>query len=181
MNEAYSCNATAECQWEEFKADPLFTKEFCHPVKTAGTEMTSSDWEMCLQGQGQADCVAPCVWNNGVDLIPDHEYCAPAMMTNEVSTIMNCVQANQSDCSGQCKWRKGKDVASNVDFEQDKDLFTVNFCHPAQEAFVQDLDKCIAMDTQQVCEASQCIWSTGKEVAPETDFCAPAKATMEYG
>lgn len=64
---------------------------------TAGTEMTSADWSMCL-GKEAAECAAPCAYNLGMDLTPpEKEYCAPLYLTDNVDFIMSCVSANNSD------------------------------------------------------------------------------------
>jgi hypothetical protein len=46
MKDAGSCKATAECLWEDFssKPMPLFTKEFCHPIKNADDKINSDAW-----------------------------------------------------------------------------------------------------------------------------------------
>jgi len=102
MQDPYSCNATAECSWEEFRNEPLFTKPFCHPPK--GTNMTESDWNTCLWND-ESECYntgGQCIWSNAVELIPDHEFCAPRDMTKNVSTIMYCVGADKMNCNDKC-------------------------------------------------------------------------------
>jgi hypothetical protein len=108
----------ASCVWEEFAPvlKPLFTEEYCHPVSyttTGGVKgILAADWTLCLNMPAGA-CSAPCVYNNGVDLIPDTDYCAPFFMTKNVTEIQECLNADQAVCSGQCLWRKAKVVATN--------------------------------------------------------------------
>ena len=138
MKDAGSCSATAECSWEFSKPPALFTKEFCHPVKVAGTNMTKDSWTQCVSKTNAAECTqvaSQCAWNNGADLVPDHDYCAPADMTQDVDLIDRCVETKDpSVCIDQCKWRKGKTVADNTALTTGADLFGANFCHPPTTA-----------------------------------------------
>jgi hypothetical protein len=61
---------------------PLFTKEFCHPVKV-DKATAEGDFAACLQ-KSATECTGNCVWSNGKALIPDHDFCAPAFMTDDV-------------------------------------------------------------------------------------------------
>ena len=79
-------------------------------------------------------CAAPCVYNNGVDLIPDTDFCAPTFMDKNISLISECLNAEQTQCSGQCTWRKAKVVATNDVFLADSDTLTSNWCHPPTTA-----------------------------------------------
>jgi hypothetical protein len=132
-----ACPST--CQWEEYAPimKPLFTEEFCHPASAPSNggvkQIPAADWEMCLNMPTGA-CAAPCVYNNGVDLIPDTDFCAPTFMDKNVSLISECVNADQAKCSGQCTWRKAKVVASNDVFLPGSDVLTSNWCHPPTTA-----------------------------------------------
>jgi hypothetical protein len=97
--------------------------------------MLPADWSMCLGKKQEQECnsnVNVCIWNNGADLIPDHDYCAPRFMTEDVGLIDKCVENKDSaTCKDQCQWRRGKIVVENMDnVSYDKPLFTQNFCHP---------------------------------------------------
>jgi hypothetical protein len=74
-----------------------------------------------------------CLFTNGVELIPDHEYCAPKNITQNVTAIVDCQKADKDQCgrSYLCAWRKGKSVLNNTQLVQDSFLFESNFCHPA--------------------------------------------------
>jgi hypothetical protein len=77
---------------------PLFTQEFCHPVKVAGSNLADGEWEQCLSKADSQECdsnVNVCIWNNGADLIPENEYCAPYYMTPNVTLIKECINAEK--------------------------------------------------------------------------------------
>ena len=133
--------------------------------------------------KSSADCpTAECVFNNGVEMIPDHPFCAPAFMTDAITTIQRCIKSDKTTCTyeNECKWRKGNDVAANLVFTPDAKLFEANMCHPPMEGMGKDGKKCFANNNQQACEQEQCIWSTLKELTPEKDFCAPAMVTQDF-
>ena len=124
-------------------------------------QIPAAEWEACLNMEAGA-CAAPCVFNNGVDLIPDTDYCAPYYMEKNVTLIEECLNAEQTVCSGQCKWRKAKVVASNDDFKTGSDLFASNFCHPpTTHDWETAAPKCLTQLTKATCDSSQCVWSTG--------------------
>ena len=108
----------------------LFTEEFCHPAKM-NKETTEADLTQCI-GKSSTECPAPCVFNNGAELIPENTFCAPSDMTTDTSIIMKCLSADgEATCTGACRIRKGKVVKANdVDFKEGSDLFASNFCHP---------------------------------------------------
>jgi hypothetical protein len=80
--------------------------------------MLPADWSMCLGKKQEQECnsnVNVCVWNNGADLIPDHDYCAPRFMTEDVGLIDKCVETKDpATCKDKCQWRRGKRVAQNL-------------------------------------------------------------------
>jgi hypothetical protein len=122
-------------------------------------------------------------------------YCAPFYVTTNVSTIMECVGAQDeqscmpngySQTSGPptCLWRKGIVRAENTVVDpNNKALFETNFCHPIKGAnFEYDYARCIAFQNEQSCEQSECSWSTLQEFTPssveismmnDTDMCLP--------
>jgi hypothetical protein len=114
-----SCSQHGQmCLWELTNpAKPLFTEEFCHPGEIKKTVTTVGILDKCI-GKSSTECAAPCVFNNGADLIPDHDYCAPKEMTKDTAIIMQCTDADSigSCVEPNCQWRKGKVVASNDDF-----------------------------------------------------------------
>ena len=124
-----SCPST--CNWEEFVPVkvPAFTRDFCHPVGDVKT-FPSSAWESCLN-QPAGTCAAPCVLNNGIDLISKtSDFCAPHYETKNVTHIQECVNADAAACVGECKWYKAPVVADNQQFKVGSDVFASNFCHP---------------------------------------------------
>jgi len=132
---------TTTCNFECPPPPPaLFSEEFCHPIQTAGIKTTKAQWAECVVKTNSAECmtvsvsgVLQCAWNNGADLVPDHDYCAPKDLTQDVDLIDRCVETiTSTTCVDQCKWRKGKVVATNVDLvaATGMELFTSNFCHP---------------------------------------------------
>jgi hypothetical protein len=49
---------------------PMFlTKDFCHPIRTAGTDLTPADWQQCIN-KDASECYGNCVYNLGMDLTP---------------------------------------------------------------------------------------------------------------
>jgi len=85
---------------------------------------------MCLSASSETECVAPCVYDNGADLIPENAFCAPRNMTRDIYVINQCMSADKTTCVGDCKWRKGKEVANNTALISGADIFESNFCHP---------------------------------------------------
>ena len=98
QDSATTCPAT--CQWVHGNkpaapVDPvvnptkpidipaLFNKEFCHPSEVKAPIAT---WTMCEQKQLATDCSLQkeCNWSEGKELIPDHDFCAPADITLDV-------------------------------------------------------------------------------------------------
>jgi hypothetical protein len=108
MKDAGSCKATAECLWEDFssKPMPLFTKEFCHPIKNADDKINNDAWAQCISKTGKDECnsnVNVCAWSNAADLIPDHDFCAPRDMTKDTGLINKCVDTKDAAaCVDQC-------------------------------------------------------------------------------
>jgi hypothetical protein len=82
--------APAMCFWKIAAVPsgetPLFTKEFCHPAEINPTAV--EDFAKCLI---MSPCGGYCVLSNGKALIPDKDFCAPAMMTDDVQTIASCI------------------------------------------------------------------------------------------
>lgn len=75
------------CIWElTNQKAPLFTEEFCHPVEIKKTA-TAASLDECI-GKSLNECASPCVFSNGADLIPEHDFCAPKEMTKDTSIIM---------------------------------------------------------------------------------------------
>jgi hypothetical protein len=115
---------------------------------------------MCLGKKEAQECnsnVNVCVWNNGADLIPENDFCAPRDMTEDVALIDKCVETKDAaTCVDQCKWRKGKNVKpSQPDFVSGADLFGANFCHPpTDEGWKEQLPGCMKLHYQLACEES---------------------------
>lgn len=132
------------------------------------------------------------MWSNGKGLIPYHDFCAPADLTDDTTIITSCIERNnQSSCSiiPECKWRRGKqapiDVPSGEAFNNQTDLngrfFSKRFCHPySTNVWGDNVESCMAMYGMNSCEAlSNCTWSTARELVPPHDFCAPANMTTD--
>jgi hypothetical protein len=89
---------------------------------------------------------AQCLWSDGKLLIPDHDFCAPADLTDDVSVMFGCVKSDEANCNGQCMWRRGKQPASelptteptNTAADMTGRLFTKNFCYPASTEIWND-------------------------------------------
>jgi hypothetical protein len=134
--ELATCALHSMCKWEDFTNQgppPLFTEEFCHPTEFKKGVTTASILSECI-GKKATECPTFCVFSNGAELIPDHPFCAPRVMVDDVKAIEFCTNADENSCKDTtkgCEWRKGKIVKANdVDFKEGSDLFASNFCHP---------------------------------------------------
>ena len=101
--------AAPMCNWNSVapKEAPLFTKEFCHPIKKADQKLEDAEWGTCLKQDNKDDCLNSnanvCAWNSGIDLIPDHDFCAPQFMIGDETQIKDCIKADTgATCVGQC-------------------------------------------------------------------------------
>ena len=185
------CNNNQECQWGVVKGEdvpttdpatpvkptdpstpagetPLFTKEFCHP-REIDAGKAEQEFAECLPNP-KDNCNGSCVWSNGIDLIPDSDFCAPIMMTDDIQTIVMCVSADESSCADPCKWRKGKQAPvvdpstptqPQVGRCQHKTApisGTTDICKP-----VTTKDACYNKDLQGACE-----WTYAPVVDPAT-------------
>jgi hypothetical protein len=97
---------------------PLFSKEFCHPVKISDVEATAQDeFAQCFNNP-KDNCNVNCKWSDGTELIPKNDFCAPADLTDDFKQIVKCVNAlGETTCAPPCKWRRGKQPAANVPTE----------------------------------------------------------------
>jgi len=91
IKELHTCDNTATCSWVNVPSRPtpsnetaLFTKEFCHPADFK--DATVADYGMCLSKSDSTICelAIKCKWSNGTAMIPDHDFCAPADITDDV-------------------------------------------------------------------------------------------------
>lgn len=86
------------CMWIEANSivGPVNTPEFlevdfCHPVLAAGTEPPVTEWDRCLAFKDGGSCSnSQCAWDKGIDLIPDHDYCAPENVNVDGAKVMQC-------------------------------------------------------------------------------------------
>lgn len=204
IREAKSCDAVPECEWVNVPTKPtipsvpvpsgetpLFTKEFCHPV--AFTDATiKGDFEQCISKTSATECNGGnCMWSNGKGMIPDHDFCAPADLTDDLNVIQQCVASkDEATCAAPCKWRRGKQAASeipkgddtNVDVDLSGPFFSKRFCHPVStEDWEKNVDMCIKNKVANTCPSGVCVWSSAKELIPPQDFCAPAEMTIDAG
>jgi hypothetical protein len=102
-------------------------------------------------------------------------------MTDNADLIDKCVETkDRSTCVDKCQWRRGKEVKDNKDLILGGDLFGSNFCHPpTTDDWDNQASKCITLKTQDDCRKAQCLWSTGKSLVPDHDFCAVARITQD--
>ena len=173
------------CQWVNVANLPKIYKDFflatdfCHPIMTPGTEPPATEWERCLAIKDGGSCSnSQCAWNKGIELIPDHDYCAPTSVDVDAATVGQCVTTTDpSQCHGDCTWRRGKTVAFNNEFSTSTaEPFMSNFCHPPSTAdWDNQAPACLPMMTADNCTSLPgCMWSTGRQlVSPQqTEFCA---------
>jgi hypothetical protein len=104
------------CQWRHGKNNstdtepetvPMFSTDFCHPVTVTGNT-TESEWNVCFNQATPSDCTMEpgCNWSTGKELIPDHPFCAPADLTDDLTTIKGCIGVQMDyDCVAPCQWR----------------------------------------------------------------------------
>jgi len=137
----------AGCQWRHGKdatnptvpsgpEQPLFTADFCHPMKvdkdtpeTMWSACLAADVGTCATTMVSSTGIPSCVYSNGKDLIPDHDFCAPMDLTNDVQLIQTCVKADSATtCGTGCQWRHGKNADSTK--PEPTPLFSEDFCHP---------------------------------------------------
>jgi hypothetical protein len=168
LTDSSSCDSNAECKWNDATVDPtkpttpstpsgetpLFTKEFCHPVKV-DTATAEGDFAACLP-KVATECTGNCVWSNGKALIPDRDFCAPADMTDDVDLIAKCVNSDtDATCVAPCKWRRGKQAPTDIPIvdadnsdvtaaDLEGPLFSKRFCHPVTiENWSKDAQACL--------------------------------------
>ena len=146
----------------------VFSAPFCHPPQqTATAPWTAADWEQCINNDATT-CAAPCIWSNGLDLIPEKPYfCAPKERTNDTQVILGCSNANITEClkADQCQPYPGKIVGANTQATTTQEMFVDNFCHPYGGPGIDvgaEWPRCIANQDEQSCAQERCIWSTGK-------------------
>jgi hypothetical protein len=93
-----------------------------------------SVFEGCLVADNAADCanIAGCVYSEGKELIPDHEFCAPMDLTKDTTLIQTCLSADSATtCGTGCQWRQGRtSTTDNNQGSSPAGLFTTDFCHP---------------------------------------------------
>jgi hypothetical protein len=97
-------------------------------------------------------------------------------MNPDIDAIMGCgSKQDLGACvaDSQCKWYKGKTVAANNDLPATGGkLFETNFCHPANwDGIEKSLPYCIKETNKDSCAQKGCVWSVGKELAPDSGFC----------
>jgi len=160
----------------------LFTEDFCHPVNVSSTT-TDSVWSGCLASDDAAECSnAPgCVFSDGAELIPEHDFCAPMDMTKNVSLIQRCVASNSaSTCDEGCQWRHGRAHSDNGTYGP-APLFSEDFCHPvniSKSTPKAVWEACVSSASPTMCaDNAGCNWSDGKEFIPDHEFCAPMDLT----
>ena len=92
--------------------EPMFTEAFCHPA-----EVKSTMWKTCLENTGSLDSctkIPECIWSDGKELIPDHDFCAPTdvdktQIDTLIQSVEKCVLVDTATgCNDGCQWRHGK-------------------------------------------------------------------------
>jgi len=75
-----------------------------------------TSWYECPTDASESECGMNCLYTNGAELIPENDFCAPQNITQNVTAIVACSQADREQCGSfyQCAWRKGKTVANNT-------------------------------------------------------------------
>ena len=89
----------------------MFSEDFCHPA-TVNKDTAETQWSICIEQKDAASCsLKPgCIYSDGKELIPDHDFCAPMDLTSDVALIQTCVAADvAAACNAGCQWRHGKD------------------------------------------------------------------------
>ena len=143
-NDEPTCNAdtTGECKWELINTGndskpepkPLFSTDFCHPATMPPKDTMEAEWTMCVAATEPITCANTqgCNWSNGKELIPDHDFCAPMDLTNNVDLIKECISADaNATCVAGCSWRHGRNnTGDNTRPNNTIPLFTEDFCHP---------------------------------------------------
>jgi hypothetical protein len=124
IKDSKACGGVPECEWvDTTKPDPskpgddtkptdpstdipLFTAEFCHPVKI-DMATVEGDFAQCITKTTAQECNnGSCKWSNGMGLIPDHDFCAPSDLTTDVQQIGKCIATKDAaTCVAPCKWR----------------------------------------------------------------------------
>jgi hypothetical protein len=104
-------------------------------------------------------------------------------VTTDVQLIQTCVKAETAaDCGTGCQWRHGT-TAPTTPVTEKPPLFSEDFCHPVivnKDTAAAVWDGCITSTTAATCSISAgCNWSTGKELIPDHDFCAPMDLTTD--
>jgi hypothetical protein len=164
----------------------LFSADFCHPVIVT-KDTTKVVWDQCLKSITSSTCsIAPgCNWSDGKELIPTEDFCAPMDLTTDVDLIKTCLTSEtDATCVNGCQWRKGKDsTAVTPKPIGEQPLFTEEFCHPvvvSKDTLSTVWDICVMADTSATCSiAPGCNWSTGTELIPDHEFCAPMDLTKD--
>jgi hypothetical protein len=130
----------------------LFTKEFCHPSEIDVGKF-EKEFSECLP-KSATECTGSCAWSSGKSLIPDKDYCFPAVMTDDIQSIAACVQSpTDATCVTPCKWRRGKqaptdiptDVPTNDIVDLTGPMFSKKFCHPVMSQDVKITDESAKM------------------------------------
>jgi hypothetical protein len=104
-------------------------------------------------------------------------------MTLDVQLIEKCVSANVvADCNDKCQWRKGTNAGTDPVKPVKVPLFTEDFCHPVvvnKDTKTSVFDECFKESATTCSLAAGCNWSSGQELIPDHDFCAPMDLTKD--
>jgi hypothetical protein len=113
------------------------------------------------------------------------DFCAPIDLTIDINTIQGCVSFDaEATCGGDCAWRHGTGTTVPTTPTGPAPLFTKPFCHPVNvDKDTKDSvwEGCLTAgeDVAKCSITPGCVYSDGKELIPEKDFCAPMDLTND--
>jgi len=104
--------------------------------------------------------------------------------TKDIQLIQKCVSADVvADCNEGCQWRHGKTTTPVKPVDPKTPLFTEDFCHPVvvnKDTASSVWYGCTKSDSKDTCSITAgCNWSSGQELIPDHDFCAPMDLTKD--
>jgi hypothetical protein len=55
-------------------------------------------WSECPTDASRENCPSYCAYTNGAELIPDHGFCSPQNITQNITAIVDCSRADKEKC-----------------------------------------------------------------------------------
>ena len=150
----------------------FFSKKFCHPGQGDKLETTLAN---CLKQTDATACTTEsCVWSTAKELIPPHDFCAPAEMTQDFATVNDCTNIEiESNCLKTCSWYKGSGDFSNSTQPGTNGTTTMNICMPTDLTNTDDMTACVLNMNKADCKDPQCKWMNTADLAIPTSVCMP--------